>query len=480
LGALRTDSPTAGSCSPERRSVLNYAHRVVDDTALRSSAGRDPLVQRRRADRPAQSRARTAYIRRDVPGRRYGSRFKHRACSSWRRRRPHRAIFGGTVAAPGVRGIANSTCSTVLCTREPQTLQVSLPAIAWSASARSSARLSHERGSVSVFATWPTTPHGCRGRCSSGPGHTVDGHDLRPMRCSAVRALVGGAAARHPVPQLLVPRGDMPCHRGRRVLRRSLARLVAAVTGTNGKTTVPFLLRSILDVRREGARRADEYRGRVGGGRLPTAEHAGGDRSAAAVPQTEPATSCVSRRPSIRDGPAASRTAVRLLLVSRLDPRTDSTPRDDGGLLRCPSGALLACRAGVRDVEAKWGRPPCDELTRCRDVSHPTTTWREIDLHLRNLLVRLQHGQRRGRIAAARALDSPRPRSVRVSSFLPPVRARTFDRSTRFAVLRSVVDYAHTPDRSRTCFSNRPRLDRGRLIVVFVAGWRPRASEALP
>jgi UDP-N-acetylmuramoyl-L-alanyl-D-glutamate--2,6-diaminopimelate ligase len=82
------------------------------------------------------------------------------------------------------------------------------------------------------------------------PGATVDGHDFAADAVAAgAAALVGERALELDVPQLLVPsvRAAMP-RAAVAFFGDPTARLpVAAITGTNGKTTTAYLLWSILD-----------------------------------------------------------------------------------------------------------------------------------------------------------------------------------------------------------------------------------------
>jgi UDP-N-acetylmuramoyl-L-alanyl-D-glutamate--2,6-diaminopimelate ligase len=83
------------------------------------------------------------------------------------------------------------------------------------------------------------------------PGSRADGHDFAPdaVERGAVALVVERPLAATSVPQLVVPnaRAAMAVVADEFFGRPSEELLVAAVTGTNGKTTTTFLLRSILD-----------------------------------------------------------------------------------------------------------------------------------------------------------------------------------------------------------------------------------------
>ena len=139
-----------------------------------------------------------------------------------------------------------------------------------------------------------------RGRSSSASrGEHVDGHDLAGEAVGARRRRLWSSSGRSTcrVPQLVVPSvRARDGAGGGAVLRRPVrtSSTVAAVTGTNGKTTTAFLL--ALDPRRPpaaGPALLTNIERRVGGElQADRAEHAGGDRPAAALPRrcSTPAT----------------------------------------------------------------------------------------------------------------------------------------------------------------------------------------------
>ena len=105
------------------------------------------------------------------------------------------------------------------------------------------------------------------------PGSTVDGHDLAGDAVAAgAVALVVERLVDSPVPQVVVSsvRAAMPVAAGEFFGRPSQELEVAAVTGTNGKTTTAFLLHAILEAagRRPGL--LTNIDRRVGGELVPT------------------------------------------------------------------------------------------------------------------------------------------------------------------------------------------------------------------
>ena len=105
------------------------------------------------------------------------------------------------------------------------------------------------------------------------PGSTVDGHDLAADAVAAgAVALVVERPLDVPVPQVLVPsvRDAMPVAANEFFSHPSHELDVAAVTGTNGKTTTAFLLASILDAAGRRPALLTNIERRVGGEPQPT------------------------------------------------------------------------------------------------------------------------------------------------------------------------------------------------------------------
>ena len=153
---------------------------------------------------------------------------------------------------------------------------------------------------------------------------------------------------------------------------------VAAITGTNGKTTSAFLLHAILEADGRQAGLLTNIERRVGGERAADrAQHARGDRPAAALPRRW----LDARRHRLRDGGdldragagAARRDAVRGARVHEPDAGPPRLPRLDGGVLRGEARAVRPGRARRRQrrrrVRPRGSRPSCP--TRSRSTPTP-------------------------------------------------------------------------------------------------------------
>ncbi len=140
---------------------------------------------------------------------------------------------------------------------------------------------------------------------------------------------------------------------------------VAAVTGTNGKTTTAFLLHSILQASGRRDRAPDEHRAPRRRRAAPDrAEHARGDR-----PPAPAARDGRLRRPRLRargdlggPGPGtARRDAVRRARLHEPDAGSPELPRDDGGVLRGQGRPLRPGRPRRRERRRRVGAEACRE-----------------------------------------------------------------------------------------------------------------------
>ena len=132
-------------------------------------------------------------------------------------------------------------------------------------------------------------------------GATRDGHAFAPTAASlGAAALVVEHPRRRPLPQLVVPdvRAAMPAAATLFFGDPTRELDVAAITGTNGKTTSAFLLHAILQADGRQAGLLTNIERRVGGETRPDrAQHARGARPAAALPPD-----ARRRRHRVRDG----------------------------------------------------------------------------------------------------------------------------------------------------------------------------------
>ena len=303
------------------------------------------------------------------------------------------------------------------------------------------------------------------------PGAAADGHDLAPDAVAAgAVALVVERPVAVDVPQLLVPSVRAAMGPAATLFFGDPSREleIAAVTGTNGKTTTAFLLRAILDAAGRQPALLTNITRIVGGEERETGLNTpesidlqrllremvdAGDRSLAME-----ATSIASAKGRL----AGTRFAV-LVFTNLTQDHLDfhGTMEEYYAAKR----ALFdqADRAVV-NVADEWGA----RLARELPGAHTFTPDDEIpfDLKLRG---RFNRANAAGAIAAARALEIDEAAIGRGIESLAgvPGRFESVDAGQPFAV---IVDYAHTPDSLANVLQAARELGDGRLTVVFGAG----------
>ena len=314
------------------------------------------------------------------------------------------------------------------------------------------------------------------------PGAKVDGHDL------AAAAVAGGAAAlvvERPVgasvPQLVVPsvRAAMPPAANAFFETPSRELEVAAVTGTNGKTTTAFLLRAVLDAagRRPGLLTNIERR--VGGEscsiglntpeaidlqRLLRAMVDAGDRSCAME-----ATSIASSQGRLLG------TQFAVLVFTNLTQDHLDFHGTMEEYFAAKRRLFAQAERAVVNVGDEWGRRLAAELPRVRTFT-PDDDLPEIGLRLAG---RFNKANALGAVWAARELgiDEASIRAGIASVAAVPGRFETVEEGQPFQV---IVDYAHTPDSLANILEAARGLGSGRLFVVFGAGGdRDREKRAV-
>jgi UDP-N-acetylmuramoyl-L-alanyl-D-glutamate--2,6-diaminopimelate ligase len=330
-------------------------------------------------------------------------------------------------------------------------------------------------------------------------GSRVDGHEL------AWEAIERGAVAvvverllEVDVPQLLVQsvRESMAVAADLYFGEPTKELELAGVTGTNGKTTTAFLLRSVLEAadRRPGLVGTIEWR--VGGETRPapfTTPEAidlqrlfremldAGDRSAAVEASSH--GSALRRLDRVRFGVLVftNLSQDHLDLHGSMDEYFQAKRR----LFTGPQPPPAAVNVGN-----VWGRQLADELEDAHraplvtfgladdaeirpeelEVTARGSTFRagglEIETPLRGLF-NVENAL--GAVAAGFLLDLDEDAIVEGVASMPgvPGRFEPVDEGQPFAV---VVDYAHTPDSLATVLHAARDLGNGRVIVVFGAG----------
>ncbi|MFL5954299.1 MAG: Mur ligase family protein [Gaiellaceae bacterium] len=303
------------------------------------------------------------------------------------------------------------------------------------------------------------------------PGSTADGHELAGEAVAAgAVALVVERPLDLDVPQLLVPsvRAAMGPAAASFFGDPSRELEIAAVTGTNGKTTTAFLLRAILDAAGRRPALLTNITRVVGGVERETGLNTpesidlqrllremveAGDRSLAME-----ATSIASSMRRL----AGTRFAV-LVFTNLTQDHLDfhGTMEEYYGAKR----ALFAeADQAVVNVADQWGAQLASELPGVRTFTPDD----EIPFRLK-LRGRFNRANAAGAIAAARALEIDEDAIARGIESLAgvPGRFESVEAGQPFAV---IVDYAHTPDSLANVLQAARELGDGRLTVVFGAG----------
>ncbi|HEX7625665.1 MAG TPA: UDP-N-acetylmuramoyl-L-alanyl-D-glutamate--2,6-diaminopimelate ligase [Gaiellaceae bacterium] len=304
------------------------------------------------------------------------------------------------------------------------------------------------------------------------PGTNADGHEL------AADAVAAGAVAlvvEHPVavdvPQVVVQsvRAAMGPAAVRFFGDPSRELEVAAVTGTNGKTTSAFLLHAILDKAGRSPALLTNIKRLVGGRSRETGLNTpesidlqrlfremldAGDRS------------CVMEATSIAAAKGRlAGTRFEVLVFTNLT----QDHLDFHGSMEEYFAAKRAlfdhAEHAVVNVDDEWGRRLAAELPHALTFT-PDDDLGDIDLRLRG---RFNRANALGAIAAARAIGVGEEaiRAGVESLAGVPGRFESVEAGQPFAV---IVDYAHTPDSLANVLEAARGLGDGRLIVVFGAG----------
>ncbi len=305
------------------------------------------------------------------------------------------------------------------------------------------------------------------------PGARVDGHDLAGEAVAAgAAAIVAERKVDVPVPQVLVrsARAAMPAAAVEFFGDPSHELEIAAVTGTNGKTTTAFLLRAILEAAGRRPALLTNIERRVGGELLPTGLNTpeaidlqrllramvdAGDRSLAME-----ATSIAASQGRLRG------TRFAVLVFTNLT----QDHLDFHGTMEEYFAAKRAlfeqAERAVVNVGDEWGRRLAAALPDALTFSRPTT---DSPTSSCGFAVAFNRTNALGAVAAARALgiDDAAIRDGIEGVAGVPGRFEPVDEGQPFSV---IVDYAHTPDSLANVLAAARGLGEGRLLVVFGAG----------
>ena len=304
------------------------------------------------------------------------------------------------------------------------------------------------------------------------PGTHADGHNFAPAAVAAgAAALVAERPLDLPVPQLIVAsvRRAMPALATLFFGDPSRELVVAGITGTNGKTTTAFLLRSILEAAGRRPALLTNIERQVGGESRPIGLNTpeaidlqrlfremldAGDRS------------CVMEATSI----AASQGRLE---GTRFDVLVSTNLTQDHldfhGTMEAYFAAKRALFAqaahAVVNVGDEWGRRLASELDQKKTFT-PDDDLGSVGLRLRGSFNR---ANALAAIEAARVLgvdDEAIRAGIEAVSGVPG-RFESVDEGQPFAV---IVDYAHTPDSLANVLRAARELGNGKLTVVFGAG----------
>jgi UDP-N-acetylmuramoyl-L-alanyl-D-glutamate--2,6-diaminopimelate ligase len=304
------------------------------------------------------------------------------------------------------------------------------------------------------------------------PGDRADGHDFAPQAVDAgVAALTVERPLNVDVPQLVVPsvRAAMP-RAAVEFFGDPTAELpVAGITGTNGKTTTAYLLRSILEAAGRRAGFLSNIERRVGGESRPVTLNTpesidlqrlfremlvAGDHACVME-----ATSMASSKGRLE----GTRFAVLVFTNLTQDHLDFHGSMEDYFVAK--RRLFAQAERAVVNVADEWGRRLAGELpdTIPFDASADSV---DADLKLKG---RFNRENAAAAVAAARALGIPDTairRGLEAVEIVPG-RFELVDEGQPFTV---VVDYAHTPDALGTALEAARELARGRVICVFGAG----------
>ena len=304
------------------------------------------------------------------------------------------------------------------------------------------------------------------------PGATVDGHDrAREAVAAGAVALVTERRLDAGVPQVVVRRvrDAMPLAANEFFRRPSHELELAAVTGTNGKTTTVFLLHAILEAAGRRPALLTNIERRVGGASVPTGLNTpeaidlqrllramvdAGDHSCAME-----ATSIAAAQGRL----AGTRFAV-LVFTNLTQDHLDFHGTMEA-YFAAKRGLFDQSEHAVVNVGDEWGRRLAAELPHASTFA-PDDPLPELDLHL---LGRFNRANALGAILAARVLgvDEHAIRAGIESVHGVPGRFEAVDEGQPFSV---IVDYAHTPDSLANVLEAARGLGEGRVLVVFGAG----------
>jgi UDP-N-acetylmuramoyl-L-alanyl-D-glutamate--2,6-diaminopimelate ligase len=304
-------------------------------------------------------------------------------------------------------------------------------------------------------------------------GARADGHAFAgDALARGARALVVERPLPFAVPQLVVAdvRAAMPRAAVLFFGDPSRELPVAAVTGTNGKTTTAFLLHAILEAAGRRSGLLTNIERRVGGGRRPTGLNTpeaidlqrllremldAGDRACVLEATSE---AQVQHR---LDG-----TRFSVLVFTNLTQDHLNFHGTMEAYFAAKAALFAQAERAVVNLDDPYGRRLAASLEQVVGFDASTPALEGIELKLRG---RFNRENAIGAVLAARALGVEEEAIRRGIESVDgvPGRFEAIDEGQGFAV---VVDYAHTPEALERVLAEARRLGPGRLTVVFGAG----------
>jgi UDP-N-acetylmuramoyl-L-alanyl-D-glutamate--2,6-diaminopimelate ligase len=304
------------------------------------------------------------------------------------------------------------------------------------------------------------------------PGATVDGHELAAAAVDrGAVALVVERPLELDVPQLVVPsvRAAMPLAAVEFFGDPTRELRVAAITGTNGKTTTAYLLWSILAAAGERPGLLTNVERRVGNETrsvgLNTPESIDLQRLFRQMLDSGNRT-CVmeaTSMASVKGRLEGTRFAVLVFTNLTQDHLDFHGTMDD--YFDAKRRLFAQAETAVVNVDDEYGALLAAEIPGAVTFT-PEDNLEGIDLKLQG---RFNNENAAAAAAAARALgiDEDAIRSGIAGVERVPGRFEAVDEGQPFTVL---VDYAHTPGALEVALEAARELARGRLICVFGAG----------
>jgi UDP-N-acetylmuramoyl-L-alanyl-D-glutamate--2,6-diaminopimelate ligase len=304
-------------------------------------------------------------------------------------------------------------------------------------------------------------------------GRNTDGHDLAPEAAArGAAALVVERPLAVALPQLVVPsvRAAMPIAAELFFDSPSTALDVAAVTGTNGKTTTAFLIHAILTAAGRRAGLLTNIERRVGGELRPTGLNTpeaidlqrllremadAGDRA------------CVLEATSEAGAQGRlERTRFAVLVFTNLTQDHLNFHGTMEAYYEAKAALFAQAERAVVNVSGEWGQRLAATLPDAVTFDAGSDVLDGIDLRLRGAFNR-ENAIGAALAAAALGVDHDAIKRGVESVAGVPGRFESIEAGQPFTV---IVDYAHTPDSLENVIRAARGLGDGRLTVVFGAG----------